>query len=301
MRRYAILLSAGMILFQGCGYSLRMVDVVEEDREIRNQQHLEGQVSRLNAQAKAMQEQLTRLQNEVKQARGEGVSDLQKGVSDLQKRRAEVDVRFDESDIQFRIIQGKIEKEERRYAELAQQVDNAAFRLKEQEKSLNEQEKKWEILQKTLQAQVEEMKELKKLNAGFQKNWEDHERRLKEIAGQLLQLTKEIPSALNGQAMHLDELGKRLQQLSRGADVEALGKSLVDLSHALNLLGEKITAKVDEQEKLLDETTRRLRMLESKLTPKGKQSSLQEGASNGVNLNEAEETVGAARHKQDGF
>ena len=274
--RYSILLLAGMILLQGCGYSLRMVDVAEESRETRNKRETEERVVQLDAQMKSMQEEVTRLQSELKQAREES----RKAVSDLQKRRADVDVRFDENDVQLRIIQGKIEKEERRRADLTQQADNAAFRLNEQEKKVEE---------------------IKKITAGLQKNSEDQDKRLKEMTGQVMQLTREIPSSLGAQAAQLDELGKQLQQMNRGTDVEQLSNSLVDLSKALNLLGEKITAKVDEQEKLLNKTNKRLQVLESKVTPRGKQSSLQEGASDGAAPREAEDAVNAARPERDGF
>jgi chromosome segregation ATPase len=256
--RYSVFLLAGMFLLQGCGYSLRMVDVAEENRELRNKREMEALVLQLDGQMKEVQTQVTRLQSELKQAREES----RKAVSDLQKRRADLDVRLDESDVQLRMIQGRIEREERRRADLSQQVDNVAFRLNDQEKNL-----------KNLQGQIEEMK---KVAAALQKHSDDQDKRLKEMTGQIVQLTQEIPSSLTAHAAQLDELGKQIQRVSREGDVEQLSKSLADLSSALNLLGEKITAKVDEQEKLLSKTTKRLQALESKLAPKGKQSSLQE-------------------------
>lgn len=274
--RYSVFLLAGMFLLQGCGYSLRMVDVAEENREIRNKREMEALVLQLDNQMKEMQAQVTRLQSDLKQTREES----RKGVSDLQKRRADLDVRLDESDIQLRMIQGKIEKEERRRADLHQQVDNISFRL-------TEQEKKGEGFQKNLQAQLEEMK---KVNGALQKHSEDQDKRLKDLA-------QEIPTSLTVQAAQLDELGKQVQRVSRAGDVEQLGKSLADLSAALNMLGEKITAKVDEQEKLLSKTTKRLQALESKLAPKGKQSSLREETSSGTGPKGAGETVSAAWHE----
>jgi chromosome segregation ATPase len=277
--RYSVFLLAGVFLLQGCGYSLRMVDVAEENRELRNKREMEALVLQLDGQMKEMQAQVTRLQADLKQTREES----RKGISDLQKRRADVDVRFDENELQLRMIQGKIEKEERRRADIFQQVDNAAFRLNEQEKNV-----------KNLQGQIEE---LKKVNAAFQKYSEDQDKRLKEITGQIVQLAQEIPSSLTAHAAQLEELGRQIQRVSRDGDVEQLGKSLADLSSALNLLGEKITAKVDEQEKLLSKTTKRLQALESKLAPKGKQSSLQEERSSGASLGESGEKVDAAWHQ----
>jgi len=279
MMRYSIFLLSGMFLVGGCGYSLKMVDVAEENRELRNKRETEALVHQLDGQMKEMQAQVTKLQSELKQAREES----RKAVSDLQKRRADLDVRFDENDVQLRMIQGRIEKEERRRADLLQQVDNVAFRSNEQEKSL-----------KNLQAQIEEMK---KVNAALQKHSEDQDKRLKEMAGQIVQLAQEVPSSLTAHAAKLDELGMQIQRVSRDGDVEQLGKSLADLSSALNLLGEKITAKVDEQEKLLSKTTKRLQALESKLAPKGKQSSLPEERSSGTGLGEAGETVNTAWHE----
>lgn len=281
--RYSVFLLAGMILLQGCGYSLRMVDVAEENRELRNKRETEALVLQLDGQMKEMQAQVTKLQSELKQTREES----RKAVADIQKRRADMDVRFDESDVQLRMVQGRLEREERRRADLLQQVDNAAFRL-------NEQEKKWEGFQKNLQSQIEE---LKKVNAVLQKHSEEQEGRLKEMTGQIGQLTQEIPSSLTAQAAQLDELGRQMQRVSQNGEVEQLGKSLADLSGALNLLGEKITAKVDEQEKLLNKTTKRLQALESKLAPKGKQSSVQEETPSGASPAEAGETVNAAWHE----
>ncbi|NKE70105.1 hypothetical protein [Candidatus Manganitrophus noduliformans] len=281
--RYSVFLLAGMILLQGCGYSLRMVDVAEENRELRSKQETEALVLQLDGQMKEVQAQVAKLQAELKQTREES----RKAVADIQKRRADMDVRFDESDIQLRMVQGRLEREERRRADLLQQVDNAAFRL-------NEQEKKWEGFQKNLQAQIEEMK---KVHAVFQKHSEDQEKRLEEMTGQIGRLAQEIPSSLTAQAAQLDELGRQIQRVSRDGDVEQLGKSLADLSSALNMLGEKITAKVDEQEKLLNKTTKRLQALESKLAPKGKKSSVQEETPPGASPGEAGETVNAAWHE----
>lgn len=281
--RYSVFLLAGMLLLQGCGYSLRMVDVAEENRELRDKRETEALVLRLDGQMKAMQAKVTKLQSELNQTREES----RKAISDIQKRRADTDVRFDESDVQLRVVQGRLEREERRRADLLQQVDDAAFRL-------NEQEKKWEGFQKNMQAQIEEMK---KVNAALQQHSEDQEKRLKEMTGQILQLIQEVPSSLTAQAAQLDELGRQIQRVSRDGDVEQLGKSLADLSSALNLLGEKITAKVDEQEKLLNKTTKRLQALESKLAPKGKPSSLQEKRPSGAGSGEAGETVSAALYE----
>lgn len=285
--RYSMLFLAGMILLQGCGYSLRMVDVAEENRDVRNKREMEEHVLQLDAQMRAMQEKVARLQSELKQEREES----RKAISDIQKRRADADVRFDENDVQFRMIQGRIEKEERRRADLTQQIDNIAYRV-------NEQEKKGEVVQKALQTQIEE---IKKINAGLQKNGEDQDKRLKETAGQILQLTRDIPASLSAQATQLDDLGKQIQQMNRGTDVEQLSKSLVDLSNALNLLGEKITAKVDQQEKLLDKTTKRLQVLESKVTPRGKKSSLQEEVSEGRSPVEVGGAVSATGRERSGF
>ena len=142
-----------------------------------------------------------------------------------------------------------------------------------------------------------QIEELKKVNAVLQKHSEEQEGRLKEMTGQIGQLTKEIPSSLTAQAAQLDELGRQMQRVSQNGEVEQLGKSLADLSGALNLLGEKITAKVDEQEKLLNKTTKRLQALESKLAPKGKQSSVLEETPSGVSPAEAGETINTAWHE----
>lgn len=100
--RYSVFLLAGMILLQGCGYSLRMVDVAEENRELRNKRETEALVLQLDGQMKEMQAQVTKLQAELKQTREES----RKAVADIQKRRADMDVRFDESDVQLRMVQG---------------------------------------------------------------------------------------------------------------------------------------------------------------------------------------------------
>lgn len=274
--RFLFLLLASLFLFQGCGYSLRMTNVEEQRRETENKKELEERVARLDSQVAALQEgahgakdEVARLQSDLKQMKEEN----RQAVASLQKKRADLDVRLDETALQIRMIQGNSEKEGHRFKELSQQVDSIAFRvneLSEVKTRLSDQEKKWDAVQKTLQGQIDS---IKVGEAALQKSSEQQGKKLTEISDQVLELAEKIPPALNAQAVQLTDLGKQFEKMTKGADAEQVNKSLVDLSDTLNILGQKITAKVDEQERLLQKTAKRLQALEAKMAG-GKRSSL---------------------------
>lgn len=271
--RFFLLLFAAIFLLQGCGYSVRMIGAEEQRRETESKKELEDRVARLDSQVasvqQAMKEETARLHSELKQIKEEN----RQMVASLQKRRADMDVRMDEAMLQIRMIQGSIEKEGHRFKELSHQVENIAFRvneLGELKTRLGEQEKKWDSIQKTLQGQIDS---IKVGSAALQKSSEQQAKKMEEISDQVLELAEKIPPALNAQAVQLNTLGMQFEKMTKGADVDQVNKSLVDLSEALNVLGQKITAKVDEQERLLQKTTKRLQALEAKITA-GKRSSL---------------------------
>jgi chromosome segregation ATPase len=274
--RFLFFLLASLFLFQGCGYALRMTNVEEQRRETENKRDLDDRVARLDSQVAAMQEaahtakeEVSRLQSDVKQMKEEN----RQAVASLQKKRADLDVRLDEAALQIRMIQGNSEKEGHRFKELSHQVENIAFRvneLSEVKSRLGEQEKKWDAVQKTLQGQIDS---IKVGGVALQKSSEQQAKKLSEISDQVLELAEKIPPALNAQAVQLTDLGKQFEKMTKGADAEQVNKSLVDLSDALNILGQKITSKVDEQERLLQKTAKRLQALEAKMGG-GKRSSL---------------------------
>ncbi|HLG23141.1 MAG TPA: hypothetical protein VI382_10020 [Candidatus Manganitrophaceae bacterium] len=259
--RFVLLFLLGFLLLEGCGYSIKMVSV-EEDRKARQNR-------------KTLEEEVARLQSELQKLRQE--------VSELQKRRADVDIRLDETAMALRLIQGKIEKDDHRFKELSHQADDAAFRLNEltQLKTrLSEQEKKWDSTQKTMQSQIEAIKgisgvlqkSLETLNAAVATTLDDQEKKLKDLSALVSELAQKIPPLLNTQSAQLDELGKQFRRLGQAGDIEQMNRGLLELSNALNLLGEKMTAKIDEQDRILNKTTKRLEALESKVPPKGKRS-----------------------------
>ena len=106
----------------------------------------------------------------------------------------------------------------------------------------------------------------------FEDGKRQDEKRLKELSALISELTQKIPPLLNTQSAQLDELGRQLQKVSQGGEVEQLNRGLLDMSRALDLLGQKITAKVDEQDRILNKTAKRLDALEAKLGSKGKRS-----------------------------
>lgn len=248
--RFAVLLFISLSVLQGCGYSLRMVDVEEDRRQNQHKTAVEDQVSQLQAEVQ-------KLKTETRQ-----------GIADVQKRRADADLRIEETTLALRLIQGKMEKDTHRFTELSHQMDDATFRM-------GEQGKKLEAMQKTLQqidgARAASQKSLDTLS-GRVATLDDHEKRLRELSALVSELTQKVPPLLNTQSAQLDELGKQIQKLSQGGEVEQLNKELLDLSNALDLLGQKITAKIDEQDRILNKTTKRLESLEAKAGSKGKRS-----------------------------
>ena len=76
-----------------------------------------------------------------------------------------------------------------------------------------------------------QIEELKKVNAVLQKHSEEQEGRLKEMTGQIGQLTKEIPSSLTAQAAQLggDPLGGAAHRLAPLRLVEAVEPNLDDV------------------------------------------------------------------------
>ncbi len=278
--RFLFFLFVSIFLMQGCGYSFRMMNGDEQRRETENKRDLEDRVARLDSQVAALQaaaqaakEEVARLQSDAKQMKEEN----RQAVASLQKRRADMDVRLDEAMLQLRMIQGNSEKEVHRFKELSHQVENIAFRVNELgeiKTRLGEQEKKWDAVQKTLQGQIDS---IKVGGATFQKSSEEQAKKLEEVSDQVLELAEKIPPALNAQGVQLNDLGKQFEKMTKGADTEQVNKSLTDLSDALNVLGQKITAKVDEQERLLQKTAKRLQALEAKLAT-GKRSSLSDEA-----------------------
>jgi chromosome segregation ATPase len=256
MRVFFFLLTS-IFLLQGCGYSLKMVDDEAQRLETRNKKELEAAVARL--------------QSEVKQIKEEG----RQTTSSVQKKRADLEVRLDEVALQIRMIQGNIEKEGHRIKELSHQVENIAFRVNELgeiKNRLSEQEKKWNSVQKTLQEQIDS---IKVAGSTLQKSSEEQAKKMEALSAQVSELSEKIPPALNAQAVQLNDLGLQFEKMTKGADAEEVNKTLVELSNALNVLGQKITSKVDEQEKLLQKATKRLQALEAKLAS-GKRSSFSE-------------------------
>ena len=274
---------AVVFLLQGCGYSLKMVDAEEPPRGVGNGAETENkretqskkefddqQASRTKKITPiSMKEEIAQLQLDVKHLK----EDNQRALSPLHKKLAEIDLRLDDTALQIRLMQGNTEKEGHQFRELSHQVDNIAFRmndLAEIKTRLGEQEKKWDTVQKTLQDQINS---IKVVGSTLQKGSDQQAKRLEEVSDQVLELAEKIPPALNAQAVQLNDLGRQFEKMTKAGDAEQVNKSLVDLSDALNVLGQKITAKVDQQEKLLEKTTKRLQALESKLSS-GKRSSL---------------------------
>lgn len=270
----------------------------EERRDIQSKKDLEERVGRLDSQLTRLQADLRKVQEESRQT-----------VAALQKGRADVDVRFDETMLQLRMIEGKMEQGQHRYSELSHQIENVAFRineLRDLKGRLTEQEKKLEVVQKAVQSQIDAVKGT---GGTLQKSVEEHEKRLKELSGHLAELSGQVSEwidkvlgVLNTHASQLTDLQKRIQLLGSGDDVRHLNQGLVDLSKALDLLGETVTAKVDEQDQLLKKTSKRLETLESKLASlgKNKKSAFSPGdRSEGLLLTEFYYEVGAAYYELD--
>lgn len=260
--RSITLFIGGMFLLQGCGYSLMSVD--QQRQEIREKQAVEERTTHLERARQTIEEQLGRLQTDLKQAREEN----RKTASDFLKKKADVDGRFDENDLQLRTIQGKLEKQERLLSDLSRQMDNLVFRvngLSEIKTRLDENRKESELSQKTFQGQVDQIKaqvdQIKTVNTGVAKKLEEQDHRF------------------GAQATQLDTLEKRVGGQVDRTEIEQMNKNLIELSKTLDLLGEKITSKIDEQEKRINTANQRLQTLETKVTPRKKPASLVDGIS----------------------
>ncbi|MFQ5780802.1 MAG: hypothetical protein ACE5HN_08480 [Nitrospiria bacterium] len=288
----AIFFLMGMILFQGCGYSIKMVALEEEQQELQKKKALEKDVARLQSDLQKLQKQnrqavavlkketgkaLTRLLADLKRIEKEN----QQAVIALQRGKADFNVRIDEATMQLRMIQGTLEKKDRRLSELYHQVDNVAFRvneLGEMKGQLSEQGKKVELVKKALQTQIDAINQV---TDNLQRISKEQGKGLEGLSDQASELAEKIPPALNKHAARLDELEWQVEKMKSEINVQQINKRIADFSDSLgtlretlDVLGAKIAVKVDEQERLIQNTTKKLKGIEAALASRDKPSPL---------------------------
>ncbi|MFQ5949208.1 MAG: hypothetical protein ACE5J1_00790 [Nitrospiria bacterium] len=316
----AIFFLMGMILFQGCGYSIKMVALEEEQQELQKKKALEKDVARLQSDLQKLQKQNRQAVAVLKKETGKALTRLladlkriekekQQAVIALQKSQADFNVRIDEATMQLRMVQGTLEKKDRRLSELYHQVDNVAFRvneLGEMKGRLSEQEEKGNVLGKALEAQVKALDTLKhrlneqekkvesvkkalqtqigainQINDNLQRTSKEQGKGLQGLSDQASELAEKIPPALNKHAARLDELEWQIEKMKSEIDVQQINKRIADFSDSLDILretldvlGAKIAVKVDEQERLIQNTTKKLKGIEAALASRDKPSPL---------------------------
>jgi uncharacterized protein YoxC len=241
--RLLTLLWVSTLILSGCGYGL--VNVQDEEKR-------QGEVVRailvLRSDLRKVQEKLSALDQSTEQR----LQQANRSVKDLQKHRADLDSRVDEMGLNLRLMQGSLEKRDHRVQEIAQQLDAQDFR-------------------------IQNIVSLEKKLSG---DLGTQQRQVSDLASKVEELSKNVPPLLADQAEHLKALSKNLEAYSNqgASETEQLSKSLTSLSQALDLLGQKITSKVDNQDKSILKMAKRLESVEARL---GKKKPRKSGSSGG--------------------
>lgn len=255
--RFVLFLLFVSLTVLGCGYQLRLVNVVEEEEhQLERRNDMVDSVIGIRSDLRGVQEKLASFDQTTQSLKKRMQQDEQL-VKDLRKRGASLNARFDELGLSLRLIQGGLEKRDHKFDDLSRFVDGQKFRIEEIE--VNEQE---------LVKEMDGIKEgLATLGTKRSRSFVDQERKVKDLAVEVEELSTNVPPLLADQAEYLKALSKNLESYSdQGTgEVEQLSKSLVSLSDALDLLGQKISTKVDQQDKLMRKLSKRLESVEAKL------------------------------------
>lgn len=302
---FAIFFMMGVVLLHGCGYTVRMVALEEEQQELQEKKSLEGDVARLRLDLKKLRKQSRQaaivLKKEIERNESllqASLKESRKDILGLQKGQAGLNVRMDEAALHLRMVQGAVEEKDRQLSGLSHQIENVAFRVNEHEETkekLSKQGKKHESL---LQAQVKVVDVLKRrldvqkkrvaslkgslqaqvdainlIDSNLRAVSKEQEKSLQGVSDQASELAEKIPPALNLQSVRLDELEWQVKKIKSEIDVKQIDKDLAAFSSTLDalrktldLLGSRITAKVDEQGRLIRATTKKVKGIEARLT-----------------------------------
>ncbi len=298
--RFAIFTLMGMVLLHGCGYTVRMVALEEEQRELQEKKSLEGEVVRLQVDLKKLRKQSRQaaiiLKKEVER-NATLLRESRKEIIGLQKGQAGLNVRMDEAALQLRKVQGIVEEKESQLAGLSHHIENVAFRVnkhKETQGNLSKQGKKHESL---LQSQIKVVDALKRrlddqgrkvaslrgalqtqidavrlIDSNLRNVSEAQEKSLRGVSDQASELAEKIPPALNRQSVRLDKLEWQIKKIASEVDAKKMEKNLAvfsgelnNLKKTLDVLGSRVTTKIDEQGRLIRATTKKVEGIEASL------------------------------------
>jgi len=295
----ALFVMMGLVLLQGCGYTVRMVALEEEQRELQEKKSLEGDVARLRADLKKLRKQNREaaiiLKEEIRRNGTRfkaGLKSSRKEIVGLQKGQADLNVRMDEAAFQLRGTQGLLEEKDRKLFALSRQIENVAFRVNKQGESKEKLDKKVLKLEDVLQRQMKRVDALKKslrvqldainlIDSNLRSVSLEQEKSLQVVSDQASELAEKIPPVLNRQSVRLDELEWQLKKINREIDGQQIDRDMATFSNTLDtlketleILGNRITIKLDEQGRLIRNTTKKVKGLEARLTQKGRSGSL---------------------------
>ncbi len=168
-------------------------------------------------------------------------SGLNKVASEVERKKSENTTQREEVRLQLELIQKRVEKANYQYTELMAQSEEAvgfANRLMEVKARLTEQEKRIEATQSLL-------------------------RKLAGEKGDVTATLTELSAQTGALSERLAVLEKQGQTANLGGAAQ-IKKNITELSKTLKQLGTKMTAKVDEQDRLLRALHQRIEGLESK-------------------------------------
>jgi hypothetical protein len=213
-----------MILVAGCGHSVQVVNDAETRRSV--------------AEKKALREQVVRLQAEVKRV----TKEKEEENAHFETKEGALEARLDEAVTQLRLIQSSLERDEKQAVEVGHKTSALVAEQAKQSKSVRSE----------LQIQMDRLG----------KAGESTNKMVASLSEQVASLAASVPPTLMAQASQIANLEKQLQKGGKG-DPAQLKKRLDELSNMLDLLGQTITVKVDEQDQILSRMLRRLEGLES--------------------------------------
>jgi hypothetical protein len=289
-QRFIFFVMMGMALLHGCGYSVRMVALEEEQRELQDKKSLEGDVARLQSDLKKLRKQNRQaaiiLKKEIKRNGtlfNAGMKERREEIIGLRKGQADLNVRMDEAGLQARGVQGNFEEKGRQLSALSHQIENVAFRVNKHGEAKEKLIKQVSKLDRLLQLQIKRVDTLKKslqrqvdaislVDLNLRNVSKEQEKSLQGVSDQAAELAEKIPPVLNRQSVRLDELEWQVKKIKSEVDVKQIDKDLAAFSRALgslkktlDILGTRITTKVDEQGRLIRNTMKKVKGIESKL------------------------------------
>jgi hypothetical protein len=223
-QKWGWMLAVCMIFATGCGHSVQVISDEEASRSV--------------SEKTALREQVARLQTEIKRV----TEEKEKEITHFGTKENALEARLDESMTQLRLIQSSLERDEKQAADVGRKTSALVVEQAKQSKSTRSE----------LQLQMDRLGKAE----------EATNKMVVSLSEQVASLSASVPPTLTAQAAQIANLEKQLQKGGKG-DSAQIKKRLDDLSNMLDLLGQTITVKVDEQDQVLSKILKRLKGLES--------------------------------------